>query len=840
MMRSLYSGVSGLKNHQTRMDVVGNNISNVNTTGFKSSRVTFSDTLSQTISGASSATKGRGGTNPKQIGLGSATSAIDTLFTDGSVQSTGVNTDLCLSGNGLFVVKEGSNTYYTRNGNFKFDSKGYYVNSDGLKVQGWCSATPGATYDTKSQPKEIQIQAGETMAATASTKVQLSKNLNAAEAMINSIKATDNKGNKVTPASTNTATWTCGGEYSSNISNVKVSFKNGGTTDNAEGKYAVGNTYKFVAGSLKGITSTTDTLTIDSDSTTTYTIGSKLSSLSVKGVNGKIVTLSDGSTIANNSGTNVNITMNNGDTIVVPSKATTVFEKGNTPTLDVQKVSGTKVTLSDGSVLTNNSATSSTVTLAGGDTIAVPSTATTTYAKGSASSLNVKSVAGTTVTLQDGSVLTNKSGTTSTVTLSNGCKIDVPNSSSSSYSYAVGDTITGVVSADGATAELADGSIITKPTTSTWTKGATISVTVSAIAYNSSKTVDSIDYNSSSEVRSLVYDSDATLDSVTGEIQTNSTSGTDSYTIDSGKLVAASGVTVSGITLTNDDDSTVEISNSDKTEYAKGETYESTIQSITLGLTDDTTSSETSGSFVLGYSKPMTTLTTVYDSLGNAHQVLLYLTKTKVDSDTGNEWTLSLNPDGSGTQTLIGDDGKETIIEMPDTVIKFNTNGGYDDGSGTATLTLTNGATGTQTVNMDCTGLTQYAGSNTAYATADGNTAGTLKSISIDSSGVITGTYTNGLNVARGQVAIAQFNNASGLTKSGNSLYTESNNSGTPNVGTISDLGCSVTPSALEMSNVDMASELTDMIVTQRGYQSNSKIITVSDELLETLINMKR
>ena len=87
MMRSLYSGVSGLKNHQTRMDVVGNNISNVNTTGFKSSRVTFADTLSQTLSGAASAADGMGGTNPQQIGLGSAVSAIDTLFTDGSVQN---------------------------------------------------------------------------------------------------------------------------------------------------------------------------------------------------------------------------------------------------------------------------------------------------------------------------------------------------------------------------------------------------------------------------------------------------------------------------------------------------------------------------------------------------------------------------------------------------------------------------------------------------------------------------------------------------------------------------------------------------------------------------------
>ena len=482
MMRSLYSGVSGLKNHQTRMDVVGNNISNVNTTGFKSSRVTFSDTLSQTLSGASAPTENRGGTNPKQIGLGSATSAIDTLFTDGSVQSTGVNTDLCLSGNGLFIVKDGNLSYYTRNGNFKFDKEGYYVNSDGLKVQGWSATTPGDAINTNGQPSEICIPAGKTMAASATTKATFSSNLNAAEPMIKSITIT--------------------------------------TAD------------------------------------------------------------------------------------------------GQTETIDTAK-----------------------------------------------------------------------------------------------STFKIGDGYKG-----------------------------------------------------------------------------------------------------------------------------------STIASLTLNMTDGTNTTETEGSFTVGYSKPKTTIATVYDSLGNSHNVVIYMTKTGAD-DTGSTWRMSLadvKTDGTSTATLKDSNGKDIKLAMPKTEVKFNVNGGYDTGSGTTTLTLTNGAVGTQTVALDFTALTQYAGSSTAFATTDGNAAGTLKSVSIDSSGVITGTYTNGLNVQEAQVAIAQFNNASGLTKTGNSLYTESNNSGTPNIGTISDLGCTVTPSSLEMSNVDMASELTDMIVTQRGYQSNSKIITVSDELLETLINMKR
>ena len=486
MMRSLYSGVSGLKNHQTRMDVVGNNISNVNTTGFKSSRVTFSDTLSQTLSGASAPTENRGGTNPKQIGLGSATSAIDTLFTDGSVQSTGVNTDLCLSGNGLFIVKDGNLSYYTRNGNFKFDKEGYYVNSDGLKVQGWSATTPGEAISTNGQPSEICIPAGKTMAAAATSKATFSSNLNAAEPMIKSI-----------------------------------------TITTADGK--------------------TETINTDGK---TFKVGAN---------------------------------------------------------------------------------------------------------------------------------------------------------------YIIGGTA-------------------------------------------------------------------------------------------------------------------------------------STIASLTLNMTDGTNTTETEGSFTVGYSKPKTTIATVYDSLGNSHNVVIYMTKTGADN-TGSTWRMSLadvNADGTSTATLKDSNGKDINLAMPKTEVKFNVNGGYDTGSGTTTLTLTNGAVGTQTVALDFTALTQYAGSSTAFATTDGNAAGTLKSVSIDSAGVITGTYTNGLNVQEAQVAIAQFNNASGLTKTGNSLYTESNNSGTPNIGTISDLGCTVTPSSLEMSNVDMATELTDMIVTQRGYQSNSKIITVSDELLETLINMKR
>ncbi|MEA4846525.1 MAG: flagellar hook protein FlgE [Clostridiaceae bacterium] len=141
MMRSLFSGVSGLKVHQQKMDIIGNNIANVNTVAYKSSRVTFSDILSQTISGATSAdtSTGRGGSNPMQIGLGVNISSVDTITTGGSTETTGNTTDLSISGNGFFIVRNGSNSTYefTRAGNFTVDKMGNLVTSDGMNVYGW-------------------------------------------------------------------------------------------------------------------------------------------------------------------------------------------------------------------------------------------------------------------------------------------------------------------------------------------------------------------------------------------------------------------------------------------------------------------------------------------------------------------------------------------------------------------------------------------------------------------------------------------------------------------------------------------------------------------------------
>ena len=443
MMRSLFSGVSGLKNHQTRMDVVGNNISNVNTTGFKSSRANFTDMLSQTLNGASAPTDNIGGTNPKQIGLGSSVSSIDLLFTNGSVQSTGKNTDLALSGNGLFVVSDGNQRYYTRNGDFEFDADGNYVQAgNGLHVMGWMAKDGNLT--TSGEVVPIRVPAGKPMEAKASTQATYTNNLNSEVPTITSL---------------------------------------------------------------------------------------------------------------------------------TPSSGT-------------------------------------------------PPTATATPAN-----------------------------------------------------------------------------------------------------------------------------------------------------------------------------------------------------PVTVKMSDGTTYTMTNGKYTVGHSLPLTTTLTVYDALGSKHDITLYFTKTKTDSTNGNEWTVSVDPNGTANTTIREKDGSTTTVNLTPATLKFTTDGKFNSGAGTINLTLTNGATGAQTVAVGLSSLTQYAGSNTISGKANGYAAGTLESVSIDKTGVLTGTYTNGVKQTEGQVAIAQFNNASGLTKNGDSLYQESNNSGVANIKTAGDLGCKITPSALEMSNVDIANEFTDMIITQRGFQ---------------------
>ena len=681
MMRSMFSGVSGLKGHQTRMDVIGNNIANVNTTGFKASRVTFADMISQNLSGASSPNGTIGGVNPKQVGLGMSVASTDLIYTNGSVQQTGKNTDVAISrGDGLFVVSRGEQKFYTRNGAFGFDAEGNLtIPSTGLYVQGYM-ANNGVLNVAGDNTTKIRIPAGKSMDATTTATASYTKNLNA-----------------TTPG------------YQ--VANVLV-------------RYADGT----------------------SETTNSYTANEV----------GKLV-----------------LTMDNGRKIYLSSTAP-AQTVGTNPTGALYSSTISNVTASasghvDAKLEMDSHNPSSPKEINGSATTVINRTGGTSLTSGTYAFGDVFNISGkiTNIVSSPPSDVVLTLDANNTITPRTPVTIKVPNPTS--FTYAVGDTYTGQLKVTsltpqaGATVTTADGN------------SAVLSAALSTPITSASAT-----YTHTGSA------ADGTIKSITRE-----------------SIYQFSGKKVSSVVLNTKSGTSIDglIGKS----YNAGDTF---------------------------YPSVATTVT-VYDSLGAKHDVPVVYTKA-----ANNKWTISLGS-GGDTFNITEADGTVTTVALTKTDLNFDTAGGYVSGSASLNLTYTNGAA-PQQVSMNLAAITQYSGTSTISATSDGNAAGTLSSVDIDSTGVITGTYTNGVRQKEAQIAMAQFNNPSGLTKMGGNLYQESNNSGTRTISGASDIGTELTTSALEMSNVDIADQFSDMIITQRGFQSNSKIITVSDEMLETLINMKR
>ena len=658
------------------MDVTGNNIANVNTTGFKSSRTTFADTLSQTLSGASAPQDNLGGTNPKQIGLGTGVASIDMLFTDGSVQSTGKNTDLCLSGNGLFVVNRGNETYYTRDGAFEFDSQGNYVlPSSGLYVQGWMAKD--GVLSTAGAVGNIQIAAGKSMEAKQTASASYTNNLKA-----------DTAGYEISSISVNYAD----GTSRTGLSDFKA-------TSSAKGSIIL-HTDKGTA------------IPLDETAAYSFTTGDALA--------GKTLWTSKIDSVQA-EGDGATLTLGTGDAVF---------------SIDGKQELKCKDPLKDGNAYSVGGTYTITGTIdAKGVTTNSPATGQTTLK----------------VTLNDAA--------------NNNTKITITVPQPENFNYKDGDTvsfslpITSIKAAAGAKLNTANGQ-----------------------QASLDKELDITSADQTYEYKGTAADGNVASIERMGQISSVS-------------IVTTDGKILDGLSGAH---------------YKKGNMF---YPSLTTSLS-------------------------IYDTEGKSHSVPVLLTKTKA-----NTWAASL-ANGTNSTTITEANGDVVTVSLDSSEIKFDTSGRYVSGNGTLKLKYAD-HDGKQTavdqsVTVNFAALTQYSGSSTVKGNTDGNAAGTLSSVSVDSSGIITGTYTNGVKQTEAQVAVAQFTNASGLTKTGNSLYQESNNSGTANVKTASDLGVTITPSALEMSNVDIANEFSDMIITQRGFQSNSKIITVSDEMLETLINMKR
>jgi flagellar hook protein FlgE len=171
----MFSAISGLRAHQTKLDVTGNNIANVNTVGYKSSQTVFEDTLSQVMRNGSAPADGTGGTNPAQVGLGVKVAGITTNFGQGSTQNTGRATDFMISGDGFFVTRAGNENLYTRAGSFDYDGAGNLVTPDGGQLQGWMAVD--GRVDANGPVGSLSIPFGQVMAPTPTRRGTVSGNL---------------------------------------------------------------------------------------------------------------------------------------------------------------------------------------------------------------------------------------------------------------------------------------------------------------------------------------------------------------------------------------------------------------------------------------------------------------------------------------------------------------------------------------------------------------------------------------------------------------------------------------------------------------------------------------
>ena len=245
MMRALFAGVSGLRNHLARLDVIGNNIANVNTVAFKSSRVTFEEAFAQLVQGASRPPGDQGGINPIQIGLGMNIGSIDQDFSQGNLEATGVITDLAIQGDGFFVASDGSRTFYTRAGNFQLDADGRLVSpTNGFVVQGIVADTNGSL-TSGSSVGDVVLPFGQKSAAVATTQLSLAGNLDARAQPLGTILATDGQ-----------------------VFSIEKTTSNGGQGTTVNGLYANGAADSVIL----GMTANSTTVTVDDGTTSrTYT-----------------------------------------------------------------------------------------------------------------------------------------------------------------------------------------------------------------------------------------------------------------------------------------------------------------------------------------------------------------------------------------------------------------------------------------------------------------------------------------------------------------------------------------------------------------------------------------
>ena len=762
MMRSLFAGVSGLRNHQISMDVIGNNIANINTIGFKGGRVTFEESLTQMIRDASRPHGSVGGINPQQVGLGISIGSIDTLFTQGNLEMTGNVTDLAIQGDAFFVISDGYADYYTRAGNFVVDGEGRLVApKNGFVVQGMMAESGEIASGTTIT--DVTLPFGQKAPAKATTEIDYTCNLDANTRGLAQIWAADFHKAAEVIASAAPTSLTIDGDNDTLI--IEVDNDMGGTVTRTLTLTSV--THDGISQLVSDINTQIDQY----DDIAGEVVAEVVDVGGVDMVQIRTVDLGGTSTRLRVSG-NASFNMNLAPTVITGSAA---------PNLDI--VTGVNDTL--------------TITAGNGTGDYVTATVT------------IPEVPGGYLSIADlGDAIDDE--------------IDLT-------------ALDGLVTASGAT-----GVIVLAP------EGAGTHVMVEGNGCDDMNLSDSMETGTTANtsMNDLPAVTNALTDGDTFTISGINPNGTvvnATYTYDPlhtiQDFIGAVHAAFSGVTVSLSADGKIQL-----TDSIRGET--NTMVTVTFSDEDDSGSAVTVPSFVSQQTGrdagTHTASITTYDSKGATHTISVefqnistnalqnvwsweaYIDNGDIIPSAGNKGTLRFNTDGSLAVFTIGDGQPLT----------------FDPGGGANTMQINLDAGDAGTFS----GITQlHAPTTTVAKHQDGYGMGNLQTISIDETGEITGHFSNGVSQVLAQVALAKFNNPGGLLRAGDNMYKSSANSGTPVKGTVGGgIEASIASGSLEMSNVDLAQEFTDMIVAQRGFQANARVISTADTLLDEIVRLKR
>lgn len=855
-MRSLWSGVSGLQAHQVAMDVEGNNISNVNTTGFKYSRADFGTMFSQTVKIATAPTDGRGGSNPLQIGLGVSVSSTTRIHSQGSVQTTDKNTDVAINGDGFFMVSDdgGLTNYLTRSGDFKLDAYGNFVNNAGFVVQGWNINWDTQSIDSSRTPQNIFIDPGMHIPAAKSTEVAIKANLNS--------------GLNIGTASRPLYSLDSVHGFNQKTGETKDENDTGTTQFYTTSKNAVEVTEKGVdAGSL--FNANGQGLNLRDGQGIWVSYADAKYSTNQLGVNAFDPNLHQTQTAAfwgnGNQKTRLDIVINGvtiqNDTIGSIDEAIAYINTFTAPT-DARQGTGVRaVKNADGSGIdfVNDNADGTTdnmkninLVVSATNTAGEAWTATWDAATNTFNQY-------TPIQQNNASLWTATGGQAGTANnLTGGRSAQIITAHKYIYSSSP-QTLPPMYNPDGGFAYIPGTQGGGGPT---WngTDTATIGSQnyYNAVMNGSLLNTNIRTFHTTEDLRELLqrdarygvdYDGSGTF--AAADVNENvkvvvNSSGAFSLTNVNETSNSPTLVTGGQGPLTFGPHNM----NFNITAYTDERGTVSTNDAFTKifkGL---------DGSFPAGNQVKQSELLKlsafsagleIYDSLGSKHTLEVQFVKQSTTQDGGNEWQMIIRVPEPAEINTTGEGPNNIIVGTA----RFNNDGSLSNyNPRTINFSPNNGAAPNQQIKLSFgtsgsnDGLVSSNSASTLTGQAtDGYTSGNLKpdAIRVDDKGNILGEFTNGKTFAVAKIAMASVANNSGLEEIGGNLFKVTANSGNIVVGEAGTGGRGeMKTSALEMSNVDLSRSLTELIIIQRGYQANSKTISTSDQMLQTLIQLKQ